>query len=146
MSDASTATATSRRKRIGVSSFRRARPRPSSTAAYGWKGVLDTSIAFRQPEVPKVERPCRSLCQCPPADVNRGVFAFLPSAHLMGVEYISAEQRPVSVRTGGLSTAGERCFAFFDRECSGESLRPNTPPRVPVPDLDGDSLGGILSI
>lgn len=74
---------------------------------------LDTTIAFRQPEVPKVERPCRSLCQCPPADVNRGVFAFLPSAHLMGVEYISAEQRPVSVRTGGLSTAGERCFAFF---------------------------------
>ena len=31
----------------------------------------------------------------------------------MGVEYISAEQRPVSVRTGGLSVAGERCFAFF---------------------------------
>ena len=62
---------------------------------------------------PNDERPCRSLCQRPPAGVNRGVFAFLPSAHLMGVEYISAEQRPVSVRTGGLSTAGERCFAFF---------------------------------
>ena len=62
---------------------------------------------------PKVERPCRSLCQRPRAGVNRGVFLFLPSVHLLGVEYISAEQRPVSVRTGGLSTAGERCSVFF---------------------------------
>ena len=44
---------------------------------------------------------------------GRGAFLFLPSAHLLGVEYISAEQRPVSVRTGGLSVAGERCSVFF---------------------------------
>ena len=64
-------------------------------------------------DFPNTERPCRSLCQRPRAGVNRGAFLFLPSAHLLGVEYISAEQRPVSVRTGGLSVAGERCSVFF---------------------------------
>ncbi len=30
-----------------------------------------------------------------------------------GCRYILAEQRPVSVRTGGLLSAGERCSVFF---------------------------------
>ena len=31
----------------------------------------------------------------------------------LGCRYISAEQRPASVRTGGLLSAGERCSVFF---------------------------------
>lgn len=62
---------------------------------------------------PTVERPCRSLCQRPCAGVNRGFFCFCHQCTSKGVGYELAEQRPVSVRTGGLSTAGERCSVFF---------------------------------
>ena len=56
----------------------------------------------------------------------------------MGVEYISAEQRPVSVRTGGLSVAGERCFAFFyTRKLNPKILR------CPMSDI---SLSPLLDI
>ncbi len=64
-------------------------------------------------KAPNSERPCRSLCQCPHAGTNRGVFCFCHHNASYGVSYELAEQRPVSVRTGGHSEAGERCFAFF---------------------------------
>lgn len=44
-----------------------------------------TEPAFcRTLNFPNTKRPCRSLCQRPRAGVNRGVFAFLPSAASMG--------------------------------------------------------------
>ena len=48
-----------------------------------------------------------------PHTVRRAVF--LVSAKMRSSKrcYKLAEQRPVSVRTGGLSWAGERCSAFF---------------------------------
>ena len=75
--------------------------------------VLTEPAFCRTLNFPNTKRPCRSLCQRPRAGANRGVFAFLPSARLYGQRYILAEQRPVSVRTGGLFVAGERCSAFF---------------------------------
>ena len=89
-----------------------------------WRGVysvqtpsgaapaLDTTIAFRQPEVPKpIEA---SLSPCPaPIGYKRAVFYL---CHLYPLErgwYILARRRPVSVRTGGFYWAGERRLAFF---------------------------------
>ena len=77
------------------------------------ENVLTAPAFCRTLKSPNTKRPCRSLCQRPRAGANLGVFSFLPSARLYGQRYILAEQRPVSVRTGGLFVAGERCSAFF---------------------------------
>ena len=78
------------------------------------RGAALTDRRFcRNLNFPKDERPCRSLCQRPRAGMNRGVFCFCHQRTSLGDVYKLAEQRPVSVRTGGLSSAGERCSVFF---------------------------------
>lgn len=54
-----------------------------------------------------------------------------------------AKQRPVTVRSGGLCRAGERCFAFFcDHDVRAKACARIRRRGSLVPDLDGDSLGG----
>lgn len=48
-----------------------------------------------------------------PHTVKSAVFFVLPSAHLLGVEYILARRRPVSVRTGGSCKPGSVTLPFF---------------------------------
>lgn len=61
---------------------------------------------------PNDERLCRSLCLSQTGK-NRGFSCFCHHCTSWGVGYELAEQRPVSVRTGGLSSAGERCSVIF---------------------------------
>ena len=74
---------------------------------------LTGTVFCRKLEFPKEERPCRSLYQRPRAGENRGVFCLCHLRTSWGDVYKSAEQRPVSVRTGSLSSAGERCSVSF---------------------------------
>ena len=60
-------------------------------------------------------RRSRRLCRAP-HDEKSGFSCFChqrATGASCGRGYILADQRPVSVRTGGLARAGERCFAFF---------------------------------
>ena len=48
-----------------------------------------------------------------PHTVKIAAFSVSATNAPLGCRYILAEQRPVSVRTGGLLSAGERCSVFF---------------------------------
>lgn len=61
---------------------------------------------------PKHERRHRRLGAAPQREKS-GFSCFYHQNTSLGCGHNLAEQRPVSVRTGGLSCAGERCSAFF---------------------------------
>lgn len=64
-------------------------------------------------DFPKVERLADGLCNAQHCS-NSGLFYFMPFPCRIRREYKLA-QRPVTVRSGGLSTTGERCaFLFFN--------------------------------
>ena len=66
----------------------------------GFLPPLDTSPRFRHPEIPLIHTGV-TVAFVVPHTAKSAVFFVLPSAHLLGVEYILARRRPVSVRTGG---------------------------------------------
>lgn len=90
-----------------------------------WRGCgmsemhLDSRQGKRNSGDPKDRvRRIRRLCAAPQREKS-GLSCLChqcTSVTTAGCGYISAEQRPVSVRTGGLIWAGERCFAFFVSE------------------------------
>ncbi len=76
---------------------------------------LDNLTEIFNPEVPQTEIGVAEAFTGVPAPAKIAAFIVsatsVPFGRVFG--YTSAEQRPVSVRTGGLSRAGERCSAFF---------------------------------
>ena len=64
---------------------------------------LDGESPNRHSGVPNRKRRICRLCAAPQREKNGYLYCHCELA----------EQRPVSVRTGGLLRAGERCFAFF---------------------------------
>ena len=85
------------------------------------------------------------MAQKSPAVVNRGIFLFPPSVHLMSIEYISAvEHRPVFVRAGSLSTAGEPLFHFLGLSTSGKKPALRYVVEVPCFRAGWENLGGVF--
>ena len=62
---------------------------------------------------PKLRRLAEAFASDPALARNTAFPVSATNAPLRWCGYISAEQRPVSVRTGGLLSAGERCSVFF---------------------------------
>ena len=62
---------------------------------------------------PKLRRLAEAFASVPALARNTAFPVSATNAPLGWCGYISAEQRPVSVRTGGLLSAGERCSVFF---------------------------------
>lgn len=61
---------------------------------------------------PNQTRRNRRHCRAPHGE-KYGLFCYRHQCISLGCGYILVEQRPVSVRTGGLPTTGERCSVFF---------------------------------
>lgn len=97
-----------------------------------WRGCgmnemhLDSRQGKRDSGDPKDRvRRIRRLCAAPQREKS-GLSCFCQQSATgasYGRCYISAEQRPVSVRTGGLTRAGERCFAFFCVQIPKQTMR-----------------------
>ena len=85
---------------------------------------------------PNHYRRYRRLCRTP-YTAKSAVFFVLPSAHLVGVEYILARRRPVSVRTGGCSEPGSVALPFLYP--NPKSLRGALCPSPALPSLKAAS-------
>lgn len=82
-----------------------------------WRSLLTLPVSCGFLDFPKdLERRIRRLCHSSQNGKKCGHSCFCQQPAI-GAPYerrsILVEQRPVSVRTGGLSRAGERCSAFF---------------------------------
>ena len=73
---------------------------------------LDRTTGNRHTESPQITRGV-TVAFAVPHTVKSAVFFVLPSAHLLGVEYILARRRPVSARTGGSGKPGSVALPFF---------------------------------
>ena len=76
------------------------------------ENILTAPAFCRTLKSPKVGRLAEAFASVP-ALVKIAAFSVSATSAPRGRGFILAEQRPVSVRTGGLSTAGERCSAFL---------------------------------
>lgn len=85
---------------------------------------------------PNHYRRYRRLCRTPHT-AKSAVFFVLPSAHLVGVEYILARRRPVSARTGGCSEPGSVALPFLYP--NPKSLRGALCPSPALPSLKAAS-------
>ena len=81
-------------------------PLPCFSALDKQDGIIDS-------EFPQTEIGIAGAFASVPALVKIAAFSVSATGAPRGRGFILAEQRPVSVRTGGLSLAGERCSAFF---------------------------------
>ena len=107
-------------------------------ARFRFLPALTSAGAFGMVKLPKVGRRNRRLCHSPRFGEKSGFSCFCQQSATgasCGRCYISAEQRPVSVRTGSLPTAGERCSAFFCAQISNPKKvgTPCTTSPSPVP-------------
>ena len=73
---------------------------------------LDRTTGNRHTESPQITRGV-TVAFAVPHTVKSAVFFVLPSAHLLGVEYILARRRPVSARTGGSGKPGSVVLPFL---------------------------------
>ena len=76
------------------------------------ENILTAPAFCRTLKSPNNERLAGAFASVP-ALVKIAAFSVSATSAPRGRGFILAEQRPVSVRTGGLSLAGERCSAFF---------------------------------
>ena len=75
--------------------------------------TLTNRAKFLRLKFPELRRLAGAFA-CVPALARIAAFSVSATcASLSWCRYISAEQRPVSVRTGGPLSAGERCSVFF---------------------------------
>ena len=85
---------------------------PSNTAGSACAPSLTVRPASGKVDSPKHRR-LAGACASVPALARNTAFPTSAACAPLGCGYISAEQRPVSVRTGGPLCAGERCSVFF---------------------------------
>ena len=76
------------------------------------ENILTAPAFCRTLNFPKHRRLAGAFASVP-ALVKIAAFSVSATSAPCGRGFILAEQRPVSVRTGGLLCAGERCSAFF---------------------------------
>lgn len=75
-------------------------------------GSLTLVMDLGKLNLPNLKRRHRRLRAAPQLEKS-GIFSFCHHNTSLGGGYILAEQRPVSVRTGGLFRAGERCSVIY---------------------------------
>ena len=75
--------------------------------------TLTNRAKFLRLKFPELDRLAGAFASVPALARIAAFSVSATSASFSWCRYISAEQRPVSVRTGGPSSAGERCSVFF---------------------------------